>query len=69
MLSVNPTFKVTVEGEFDFDLGIKLKLPEFEGKDSMEIIGMLLPGPVRFYPCPSVPLAPVPLILTLDSDP
>lgn len=46
-LKVNPAFKVTPDGEADFDLGISLPFGDFQGKSTTEIINKLLPGPVR----------------------
>jgi hypothetical protein len=50
-LKVSPNFKVTADGEVDFDFGIKLPFGEFEDKSPMEIIEKLLPGPVSTSAC------------------
>ena len=47
MLKVSPNVNITPEGDFDFDPGVKLDLPDFSGKSTMETLTALLPGPVR----------------------
>jgi hypothetical protein len=45
LIAVNPTVKCTTEG-MDFDLGLKVKLPEFEGLEWLDQLKKLLPAKV-----------------------
>lgn len=51
LITVAPTLKCTMteEGEPDiaFDFGVKVNLPDYEGKDAMEILNSLLSGPAK----------------------
>lgn len=47
IIVINPSIKFDAEGEVEFDLGIKINLPEYEGQDWKEILMHLLPGPAK----------------------